>query len=72
MPKNENAIEATPAPPKTLTEYVEEIHGIVVKAKGDGVSPVQLLVGVTGRLGLNALDFFLTNFDPGPKKAAGK
>ena len=58
--------------PRTLTSYVEEIHLIVNQAKRDGVGPVQLLLGVAGRQGLNAWDIFLNTLDPGSKKAAGK
>lgn len=62
--------EAKPAP-KTLTEYVDEIHGIVLKAKGHGVSPVQILLGVGGRLSLGMWDFAVATLESG-SKAPGK
>ena len=59
-------------PPKTLTEHVEVVYQDVLNAKADGYSPVQVLLGVAGRLSLNAWDFFVNTFDPAGSKAAKK
>ena len=74
MANKQNAVETKEQapPPKTLTDHVEVVYQDVLNAKTDGYSPVQVLLGVAGRLSLNAWDFFVNTFDPAGSKAAKK
>lgn len=64
------AASPPPPAPRTLADHVARVYSDVLEAKGDGYTPVQIMFGVAGRLGLNAWDFFVGTFDPGPKKGA--